>query len=264
MSTPSILDSQQASILSSFALSNVLLAFDYDGTLAPIADTPGAARMRHETRRLLGEVSQRYPCVVISGRALADLTRRLSGIPLWSVFGNHGLEPVAEGADTNPTRDWMQQLRERLPGTPGLVIEDKGHSVTIHYRQVRDKAAARAAIQQAMMGLTDVRALGGIEAISILPREGRHKGAALQQARRQFACDVAIYAGDDETDEDAFGSAPAGQLLSIRVGRTADSKARFCLESQGDIDALLATLLTLRETSPRLRHLRRVITDEPA
>jgi trehalose 6-phosphate phosphatase len=82
---------QHVEQLQAFALSNLLVAFDYDGTLAPIAPTPEAASMRADTRRLLGRVASRYPCVVISGRALDDLTRRLDGIPLWYVFGNQGL-----------------------------------------------------------------------------------------------------------------------------------------------------------------------------
>jgi trehalose 6-phosphate phosphatase len=73
--------------LAGFASSNVLLAFDYDGTLAPIAAEPGRARMRDQTRRLLADCARRYPCVVISGRRLDDVTRRLGRIPVWYVFG---------------------------------------------------------------------------------------------------------------------------------------------------------------------------------
>ena len=72
-----ILTPRNLHTLASFAASNVLLAFDYDGTLAPIAATPSAARMRAETRRRLARISERYPCVVISGRTLEDLEKRL-------------------------------------------------------------------------------------------------------------------------------------------------------------------------------------------
>ena len=53
--------------------------------------------MRATTGRLLARVSQRYPCVVISGRALADIEQRVQEIPLWYVFGNHGFEPASRG-----------------------------------------------------------------------------------------------------------------------------------------------------------------------
>ena len=67
-------------LLRQFAWSNVLLAFDYDGTLAPIASDPERAALRPTTRRLLSEVARRYPCVVISGRARADAQSRLLGV----------------------------------------------------------------------------------------------------------------------------------------------------------------------------------------
>ena len=59
-------------VLRQFACSRVLLAFDYDGTLAPIVSDPKQAAMRATTRALLSEIAKRYPCVVISGRARAD------------------------------------------------------------------------------------------------------------------------------------------------------------------------------------------------
>jgi len=243
--TPGILSNLQ--VLNGFALSNVLMAFDYDGTLAPIAATPGAARMREATRRLLARVAQRYPCVVISGRALHDVTRRLEGIPVWYVFGNHGLDSPAGSASVPAARDWLHTLQQRLPPTEGLIVEDKGQSITIHYRNVPDKAGIVAAINEAVAGLDGARALAGIEAISVLPRDGRNKGLALQEARRQFACDTALYIGDDETDEDAFASGEPAQLLSIRIGRQMPTRAGYCLERQEDIDALLRALLAARD-----------------
>ena len=140
----------------------------------------------------------------------------------------------------------MDQLRERLPGHPGLVIEQKKNSVTLHYRQVRDKPRVRAAIADAVQHLVNARAIGGAEAVNLLPYDGPHKGIALQQARRAFACDTAIYVGDDETDEDAFASADSDRLLSIRVGLRKPSAARYRLRTQRQVDALLRTLIDLR------------------
>jgi trehalose 6-phosphate phosphatase len=237
---------QHVAQLQAFALSNLLVAFDYDGTLAPIAPTPEEAVMRDDTRRLLVRVADRYPCVVISGRALDDLTRRLDGIPLWYVFGNHGLESSADSAPPVASA-WLPALRERLPRAPGLVIEDKGYTLTLHYRDVADKPAVIAAIHDAARGLPGARTIAGIEAISLLPQDGRHKGLALQEARRQFACDTALYVGDDETDEDAFQSADRNHLLSVRIGRSHRTTARYRLDRQGDIDAFLHALVVARD-----------------
>ena len=242
-----ILAKRSRAILEDFACSSVLLAFDYDGTLAPITSKPARVRMRAVTRRLLRRVAERYPCVVISGRTYADLARRLARLPIWHVIGNHGLEPWAETEHAAAqTQDWVNHLRERLADYPGLVVEDKKYSATVHYRHVRNKPRVRRAIARAVHGLRDVRALGGREAVNLIPRGGPDKGIALQRARRLLACDTAIYVGDDATDEDAFASAPPHELLAIRVGAARVSRARFRLRAQADIDALLETLLALR------------------
>jgi trehalose 6-phosphate phosphatase len=242
-----ILAPRNRKVLAAFAASNVLLAFDYDGTLAPIAPTPARARLRVVTRHLLTAVAHRYPCVVISGRRLDDVARRLEGIPIWYVFGNFGHEPVPHG-HRPPARvgAWARRLTERLPTHRGLIIEEKTYSVTIHYRHVRDKRRALAAIEQAVGELPDARVLGGTQALTLLPHGGPDKGVALQQARRLFGCDKALYVGDDDTDEDAFLSAPPSRLLAIRVGTSRQSAARYRLRRQSEMDRLLRTLLKLR------------------
>jgi trehalose 6-phosphate phosphatase len=245
----SILTDNHRALLSWFARSNVLLAFDYDGTLAPIAATPDEARMRTATRQLLTRVARVYPCVVISGRALEDLTQRLKNIPTWYLFGNHGLEPAPPGQVLpTPARRWALHLRKRLPRDPGIVIEDKRYSLTIHYRNV-DRAVSE---------LPDVRALAGAEAVNLLPLGGVHKGVALQQACRWFACDSAIYIGDDATDEDAFASSYPEKLLTIRVGHAEQSRAGYHIDGQGDIDALLGILADLRRETAAAASTRRL------
>ncbi|MBI3262231.1 MAG: trehalose-phosphatase [Acidobacteria bacterium] len=235
--------------LGQFAASNVLLAFDYDGTLSPIASTPERARMRARTHRLLARVARRYPCVVISGRTLRDLSKRLDRLPLWHLFGNHGLEPwdLSE-AYAARVRQWVRLLNRYLPAHTGLVVENKKYSVTVHYRQVRDKRPVLGAIADALRDLPDARALGGSQAVNLIPAGGPNKGVALERARRLFGCQTAIYIGDDDTDEDAFASGPPDRLLSIRVGATRFSRARYRLNNQGDIDRLLQILLTLRSS----------------
>jgi trehalose 6-phosphate phosphatase len=247
-----ILARRHLAALAGFAASNVLIAFDFDGTLAPIAPTPSAARMRPATRRLLARIARSYPCVVISGRPLDELTHLLRGVPVWHVIGDHGFEG-ANGAGARAgahVRTWADQLRQRLASYRGLVIEQKKNSVTVHYRQVRDKRTVIDAIAEAVRDLQGARPVGGAAAVNLLPYGGPHKGVALQQARRAFACDTAIYVGDDDTDEDAFASAGADRLLAIRVGATRPSAAKYRLRTQRDIDALLRRLLELRTRPP--------------
>jgi trehalose 6-phosphate phosphatase len=242
-----ILANDHRPLLAGFAHANVLLALDYDGTLAPIESSPAAPEMREKTRQLLTEAARLYPCVIISGRALDDLSERLRDIPVWYLFGNHGLEPPPPGgASHTPATEWARLLGRLLPDDPGILIEDKRYSLTIHYRNARDKRRAVEAIDRVVADLPDARALGGAEAVSLLPRGGGNKGVALQQACRWFACDSAIYVGDDGTDEDAFSSTYPEKLLTIRVGAAANSRARYHLDSQDEIDALLQVLVDVR------------------
>ena len=246
--------------LANFACSSVLIGFDYDGTLAPIASTPARARMRHSTRALLERVAHQYPCVVISGRPLDDVAKRLQEFPLWHVFGNHGLEPWAETAEASDlVTEWVDTLKPRLNRIPGIVIENKKYSVTVHYRRTVDKVRVRSAIATAIRDLPQVRVVGGEQAVNLMVQDSADKGAALQRARRVLACETAIYVGDDDTDEDAFGSAPPEQLLAVRVGRARASRAGFFLESQAHVDRFLRALLAARSRrSPvSLRALRR-------
>jgi len=243
---PDILARRHAPALAQFASSNVLLAFDYDGTLAPITPYPERARMRERTRRLLVAAAIRYPCIVISGRGWSDVAARVDGIPLLHVYGNHGLEPWAHTAGHAATvRQWIDRL-EHLRTYPGLAIEDKTYSVAIHYRHVRQKRRVRRAIEAAVRRLPGTRVVGGKEAVNLVPASAPDKGAALEHARKVLACDCSIYVGDDDTDEDAFAAAPSERLLSVRVGRSRNSTARYYVAEQADIDSLLRVLVAAR------------------
>ena len=114
---PNIMAKRHIHKLEEFTHSNVLLAFDFDGTLAPIVQDPARARMRPQTRRLLGAVARRYPCVVISGRARHDVLKRVGSVPVWQVSGNHGLEPWAQNA-AYPTQ--VQRLGPSSQARSGL------------------------------------------------------------------------------------------------------------------------------------------------
>jgi len=234
-------------LLEMFAWSNVLLAFDYDGTLAPLVNAPARATMRISTRRLLRRTSKLYPCVVISGRARGDALGRLRGVEVCRVIGNHGAEP-SPGAEAmqRRVRRWLPVLKSRLSRYQGVIVEDKEFSVAVHYRQARQRNAARRAILTAARALSDVRIIGGKLAVNFLVPDAPHKGLALERECAHFACDTVIYVGDDETDEDVFQLDQPGRLLSIRVGQKRTSAAPYYIRNQAEIDRLLETLIALR------------------
>ena len=234
-------------VLQQFAWSNVLLALDYDGTLAPIVARPEQATLRRETRRLLQDVAALYPVVVISGRAQPDVLGRLSGIGVTEVIGNHGIEPRhATHAYEAQVRSWLPTLARELAPFKGVWVEDKTYSVAVHYRRSRHKKVALPAILSAAAALGDVRLIGGKQVVNVLPVGAPHKGFALEKARDRLGCDTAIYVGDDETDEDVFGLDQPGRLLAVRVGPKGSSEAAYYLRNQEAVDALLSELLRLR------------------
>ncbi len=252
-----ILAKGQERTLARFVAGRVLLAFDYDGTLAPIVHDPGRAVLRPRTRALLGRLTALYPCVVISGRAGADARRRVDGLDVAAVIGNHGVEPGPGGVRFRRlVRRWGLALEGRLAGLPGVVLEDKGLSLAIHYRGVRDRPKARRAVMKAVSDLPGARVFGGKAVVNVTPERAAHKGAALEREMSRLRCERAVYVGDDQTDEDVFSLERQERLLTIRVGRHQASRASYCVRDQRQVDALLSRLVALRtgaglDTAPR-------------
>lgn len=243
-----LLAAKQRGLIEPFAWSRTLLAFDFDGTLAPIVDVPAAATMRPKTKALLKRVASLYPCVVISGRALPDVKARVEGIGLLGVVGNHGVEPWRATRKTHRrVREWHPLFERALSGEVGVEIEDKTYSLAVHYRRSRNKKKVRATVDAVASGLDQVRVIGGIEVVNIVPADAPHKGMALERERARLKCDTAIYIGDDVTDEDVFALDQPGRLLSIRVGQKLTSQADYFIKSQTEVDTLLGLLIGLRE-----------------
>lgn len=249
MKMKNILVGPNRATLARFAASNTLLGLDFDGTLAPIVTNPKEARMSARTRNLLQRVSALYPVVVISGRARADVSRRVRPVSLQGVVGNHGAETGAlRRADVVRVQRWLRILRVQLARWSGVVIEPKRFSVAIHYRQARYRPEARTAILRAAAAHTDARVVGGKLVVNLLVPGSPHKGEALERERKRLRCTTAMYVGDDDTDEDVFRLVDP-RLLGIRVGASRRSAARYCIRQQVFIDDLLRILIDLR--SPR-------------
>jgi trehalose 6-phosphate phosphatase len=238
-------------LLAQLAYSNVLLAFDFDGTLAPIVADRGEARMRARTASLLTEVARAYPCAVISGRARRDVEGRLGGAAVRHVVGNHGLEPGGDmRAFDRVMRRARPALEAALAGLQGVEVEDKRYSLAVHYRHARSRALARRAIAAAVEALPDrMRMVAGKLVVNVLPASAPNKGDALLELRARLGADVAFYVGDDVTDEDVFVLDEPGRLLSARVGRSARTSAVYYLRDQREMDVLLGLLSTLRAGS---------------
>lgn len=249
-----ILSQSNREVLEQLAWSNMLLAFDYDGTLAPIVADPTQARMRPHTRELLWALTKLSCVIVISGRAQPDALKKLRGAGVREVVGNYGIGPWhPANRHLAEVERWRPVLEACLVSLKGVTIEDKLFSVAIHYRQSREKKKARAAILEAASSLGQVRVISGKQVVNILPHGAPHKGLTLELERDRLHCDTALYVGDDETDEDVFTLDQPGRLFTIRVGPNRSSAARYYIANQLAMDELLRVLLELRRESAQLR-----------
>jgi len=206
------------------------LFLDVDGTLLEIAATPDSVQVETSLQDLLGRLRTVLDGAValISGRPIVDIDRLFS-LNRWAAAGVHGLERRdSQGrwrsqngfdvATIAQARDRLQQLSSRLPGT---ILEDKGMSVALHYRQAPH-------LENQVHGETRaiLRSLGGrlelLEGRMVV--ELRPLGANKADAIREFMGETPfkgrrpIFIGDDVTDERALETVERIGGLSVAVG----------------------------------------------
>jgi trehalose 6-phosphate phosphatase len=243
--------------LATLATARSLYAFDFDGTLAPIVASPDRARITAPMSRLLVALARQAPVAVISGRSRSDLRMRLPS-DLLHIVGNHGNESEAEFADELEQRrlvaTWRRQLETLLSGAASreILIEDKGLSLSLHYRLAADRDRARSAASKAIEQLTPAPlVIGGKMVINLLPQTARTKLEALQELATREQARRVLFVGDDDTDELVFERAPP-EWITVRVAHWNGSRARYFLHQQSNVTVLLDLLL--RNLRLRARH----------
>jgi trehalose 6-phosphate phosphatase len=225
----------------------VLLAFDYDGVLAPLVKDPGGASMRARTRNLLARLGRHYTVAVVSGRAWKDTNRFVGGIAQ-HVVGNHGFElghavPVP-AAVLRQVRGWRGQLERALAGVPGVHFEDKRSTLAIHYGLTRSWRRSERAVYEAANQLAGTRLIPGKKVLNVLPHDFPSKGDAVRALLARLGLEAALYAGDDVTDEDVF-AVGAPLVFGVHVGK-GPSLAPWRIRTQVAMDELLELLLAAR------------------
>ncbi len=242
-------------------LPGTLVVLDFDGVLARIVHDREAARLSARTRRLLARVAARYPVAVLSGRSAADVAGRLDGVAVRWVVGSHGADWPGAGV-RGPRRwrgrvaGWRRTLSGRLRGMPGVEVEDKGHSLSVHFRAARDGARAAAAIARAAADLPGAAAIPGKRVLNLLPEGAGDKGSALRRLAAASGAARVLFVGDDVTDELAFRARLPVPAVTVRVGPVPRSAARYHVRRRGDVDRLLASLAALRDPPRRARSAR--------
>ena len=238
-----VLAPRASAVIDAFVALRPLIAFDFDGTLAPIARTPEDVAMRPATRRLLAGLARLVPCVVISGRRRSDVLRYVGDAGLAAVVGNHGLEPSGRVRPDGRLALWAAELRARLARHGGIWVEDKGFSLAVHYRASRDWARSGRVSLRAARALRGARAFGGKAVVNVVPVGATDKAGAVLRLRDQLRCGAVVYVGDEETDESVFALADRDLVLGIRVGHDAGSAARYYVRRQSEVDALVGRIL---------------------
>ncbi|MGA0611563.1 trehalose-phosphatase [Caldimonas sp. KR1-144] len=220
-----------------------LLAFDFDGTLAPIVGHPDDACVPQAVSDALSGLAALRPVAVITGRSVNDVQRRLGFTPAY-VIGNHGAEGLPGApADRRHLLDPLrQQLRRRTRYLQrhGVMVEDKGGSLALHYRLAADRPCALRAIEAVLVGLDEqLEVFGGKLVMNVVPASSPDKGDAVIHLVAHAGCDAALFIGDDVNDEAVFRVA-APDWLTVRIGRDEPaSLARFFLESSDEVVELL-------------------------
>jgi trehalose 6-phosphate phosphatase len=225
------------------------LFLDLDGTLLEIASRPELVTVPEKLPDLLRSLTERHDgaLAVVSGRRIAELDRLLRP---WQgpAAGIHGAERrgndgrLVTSGDTQADKDAaaaLDRLRPVLRGLaermPGVLLEDKGRTLAIHYRAAPEKAAEiRAAIDRGLREHGDMlRLIAGKMVFELQPRHhGKHDAIAAFLAEKPFRGRVPVFVGDDTTDEDGFAEVNRRGGVSIRVGPSStETEAMYALPS---------------------------------
>jgi trehalose 6-phosphate phosphatase len=176
------------------------ILLDVDGALAPIVPRPEDARVPPDTQDELRRLHGRYALVgCVSGRA-GDDARRVVGVAELVYVGNHGLELDSTAGV------WTERLTRFMASVEWPEVEDKGLTVSLHYRNALDQEEARKELEEVAARAREAGFVArfGRKVLELLPPIEANKGTAIRDLLAQHGLERALYAGDDTTDLDAF------------------------------------------------------------
>lgn len=229
----------------------LLVASDYDGTLAPIVSDPARAVPDPESLAALERLSDlpATHAAIITGRSLKQLAALIGHVNVHTV-GSHGVEfgPQFERslpAEAHALRDAVAADLERIARTaPGFLVEVKPASVAFHYRNADDHAAQHA-LREVLAGPArrpGILTHHGKRVVELAVMEAS-KGQAINVLRSDLSPppDAALYVGDDLTDEKAFAVLEPGRDVGIKVG-DGETRAEFRIAGTREVGMVLTHL----------------------
>lgn len=238
----------------------LLLALDFDGTLAPIVEAPEVARLQPAVGRALRRLLERpdTDVAVVSGRALEDVRAKVGLTDLYYA-GNHGLEIEGPGlerrhreaSEARPVlAACLDQVRRELDAVEGVLIEDKGLTASVHYRgvvQPVEQERVRDRVRE-LCGDAGLRVTEGKKVMEIRPAVSWDKGRATRFLLEALEAGSetrgpALFIGDDVTDEDAFRALKGrGDGILVASSPPASTAAAAYLRSVDEVAELLEAL----------------------
>jgi trehalose 6-phosphate phosphatase len=226
-----------------------LLAFDFDGTLAPIVSRPADARVPAAVAARLAALAKRLPVAIVTGRAVGDVRHRLGFVPQHLV-GNHGAEDEHAADDNERLTHALDPLRRLVAAQAGALaargidIEDKGLSMALHYRLSPQPQAAQALIDALVSQLPPtLQIFSGKMVVNAIASLAPDKADAVRRLQARCGVGSVFFAGDDINDEPVFEAATA-RWLTVRIGRDErPSRARFFLDDIEQVAPVLERML---------------------
>lgn len=229
----------------------VCLLFDYDGTLSKIARTPSEAKISDTMRALLQEVVKidKVFLAIISGRPIEEV-KQMVGVAGAYYAGNHGFE--IEGPNfrflhplLTKHRDELslvvRRLRTSLSSFRGVLIENKGATISVHYRLVNQALVPKLKLSffDVVHNVENIRITEGKMVLEVRPKIDWDKGKAANLILGKLKePDLVFYVGDDQTDEDAFRALQSFHTILILNGKLTSS-AKYYLRNQGEVETFL-------------------------
>ncbi|MBA2663322.1 MAG: trehalose-phosphatase [Bradymonadaceae bacterium] len=230
---------------------------DYDGTLSPIVTRPEMAVLSDEMRRAVRALAKRCTVAVVSGRDLADVRERV-GIEGIAYAGSHGFDiegadgrrhQAGEGAGLPALLERVAgRLRARLKDIDGAQLEQKRFSLAVHYRRAAeaDVPLIKAIVDETLAEFSALRCSPGKMVFDLQPDIDWHKGRAvewlLETLGLQKSSALALYIGDDVTDEDAFRALKARGIGIVVSEEARQTQAGYVLRDPGEVQSFLLAL----------------------
>jgi len=241
----------------------LLILSDFDGTLVPLAPRPQDVQPDPMLLKLLERMTALPATAVgiVSGRTIKDLRQWLK-VPGLFLAGFHGSKLAPPGGEERwlisvagietQVQSFKKKLSAELKDVPGLIIEDKGYNLALHYRlaardQAQEAQKTFVKIAAATCDSNQFQILRGNQVLEIRPR-AMHKGTAVQYFKSKYPGWKALYLGDDTTDEDAFQELSPGDVGVLIAQKPRQTRAAYRLASPAQAQELLREIVKHRGT----------------